>query len=211
MNKFFLTMSILSALSASALCVQEASADPLSRYKDGELQPATWHKMRPQIRVENRTPIVKYDTPPEQEPVYLIPTGLPQAKSAPVVVLPGPGQAGGAGGGVVAPPGYAVVDPSHPAPARFQSNIPVNGMNPAANLPNGNTTNRLSSKMWPGAPKSTAGSVAAPAKALPAGDAPPKTMTYKPTASGTGSGSGASTVTTAVNAQLTKRFELLKK
>ncbi len=210
MNKLSLTMSVLSAVAVAVpLFAQPALADKL--YKAGELQKATWHKSPISIYVEDNTPRVKYATPAPKDPVYLIPTTLPQAQAAPVVVLPGPGQAGGAGGAIVAPPGFAVVDPNHPSPARFGSNIPAQGMAPAANLPNGNTTNRLAGKMW-GAPRGASGTVAAPARTMPAGDGIPKTAVYTPTqSSGIGSGSASSTVKTAVSAELTGRFKLLKK
>lgn len=210
MNKLSLTMSIASLVTASVsifLSAQPALADNHSRFAKDELQPATWFKARREIRVENTTPIVKYDTPPEPEPIYLIPTGLPNAKSAPVVVLPGPGQAGGAGGGIVAPPGYAVVDPSHPAPARFGSNIPAAGMAPARALPNGNTTNRLAGRMW-GAPKSPGESVSLPARLRPVGDAAPVTASYpqlSASAAGKGSGDSSSTVKTAVKGDLLRK------
>lgn len=205
-------MSIVSATGALLTLTLPASADSGKLYKTGELQKATWHKSVPSIYVEDRTPKVTYQTPPTPEPVYLIPTGLPQAKAAPVVVLPGPGQAGGAGGGIVAPPGYAVVDPNHPAPARFGSNIPAQGMAPAASLPNGSTTNRLAGRMW-GAPKSpgATGAVAVPARAMPAGDGVAKTAVYQPApSSGTGSGSALSTVKTSTHAVLAPRGALLK-
>ncbi len=215
MNKLSLTMSVLSAVGvALPLFANPASADNLSRYSNGELQPVKWPKMRPEIRVVNTAPIVKYDTPPEPTPVYLIPTGLPQAKSAPVVVLPGPGQAGGASGGIVAPPGYAIVDPNDPGPARFGSNIPAQGMAPATALPNGTTSNRLAGRMW-GSPKSGAGSPVAasiPARAMPAGGAAPRTAIYQATSSGAGSGSALSTVKTSTHAVLapSSRGSLLK-
>lgn len=209
MKKLSLPMLVVSLAAATVSIPSFAlpsAAQNNSRITKDELQPATWFKSRRQVRVEDTTPIVKYDTPPEPEPVYLIPTGLPKTKSAPVVVLPGPGQAGGAGGGIVAPPGYAVIDPSHPAPARFGSNIPAAGMGPARALPNGNTTNRLAGRMWD-VPKSSAGTVAAPARVLPAGDAAPRTASYPQLSSaGAGSGSGATaSVKTAVKGDLLKK------
>ncbi|MBX9948361.1 MAG: hypothetical protein K2Y39_04315 [Candidatus Obscuribacterales bacterium] len=210
MNKLSLSVSIASLVTASVsmlLSAQPALADNHSRFAKDELQPATWFKARREIRVENTTPIVKYDIPPEPEPVYLIPTGLPKAKAAPVVVLPGPGQTGGAGGGMVAPPGYAVVDPSHPAPARFGSNIPAGGMAPARALPNGNTTNRLAGRMW-GEPKSPVQTVSLPTRLMPVGDAAAKTASYpqlSSSAAATGAGTSSSTVKTAVKGDLLRK------
>ncbi len=177
MNKFFLTMSLVAATGfALPLFAQPVMAQNNTAIKDGHLPQVQWYRSRIQARVEDRTPIIKYDTPTPKEPIYMIPTALPQASAAPTVVLPGPGQGGGAGGGVNVPPGYAAIDPNNPAPARFGSNIPAHGMAPANTLPNGNTTNRLAGRMW-GAPKGNAGSpgaVAVPAKALPVGDGVPK-------------------------------------
>lgn len=214
MNKLFLTMSIVSATGALLTLSLPASADNGKLYRTGELQKATWHKSVPEYYIEDRTPRVIRQSRPDPEPVYLIPTGLAPAKAAPVVVLPGSEQAGGAGGGIAVPPGYTAVDPNHRAPARFGSNIPAQGLAPASVLPHGNTTNRLAGKMW-GAPKSTAvspGAVAVPVRAMPAGDAATKTAIYQPASSfGTGSGSASSTVKTSVNAELTGRYKLLKK
>lgn len=208
MNKLLLTMSFVSAVSVAvsvSTFTLPASAQNNSRITKDELQPATWFKARRQVRVENTAPIVKYDTPAEPEPVYLIPTGLPKAKSAPVVVLPGPAQAGGAGGGVVAPPGYALVDPSQPLPARFGSNIPARGMGPVGPLPNGKSTNVLAGKMR-GAPKSPVGPVATPARVFPAGDAVPKTAVYQPSrTTATGTGSSNTSVKTSVIGDLLKK------
>lgn len=214
MNKLFLSMSIISATGALLSLNLPASADNGKLYRTGELQKATWHKSVPEYYIEDRTPRVIRQSLPDPEPVYLIPTGLAPAKAAPVVVLPVPDQADGAGGGIVVPSGYTVVDPNHRAPARFGSNIPAQGMAPATTLPNGTTSNRLSGKMW-GAPKSTAGSpgaVVVPSRAMPAGGAAPKTAIY-PAAppSGVGAGSASSMVKTSVNAELTGRYKLLKK
>lgn len=208
MNKLSLTISFVSvicAVVAVSTVALPASAQNNSRITKDELQPTTWFKARRQVRVEDTTPIVKYDTPAAPEPVYLIPTGLPKAKAAPVVVLPGPAQTGGTGGGVVAPPGYAVVDPSQPSPARFRTNIPAAGMGPGRALPSGNHSSVLTGKMWD-APKSPAGSVAAPARVLPASDAAPKTAVYQPLSiPATGSGSSNSSVKTVVRGDLLKK------
>lgn len=208
MNKLSLTMSFVSLVSAAvavSTVALPASAQNHSRITKDELQPTTWFKARRQVRVENTTPIVKYDTPAAPEPVYLIPTGLPKAKAAPVVVLPGPAQTGGAGGGVVAPPGYAVVDPNQPSPSRFGSNIPARGMGSVGPLPNGNSTNVLSGRMS-GVPKSPASSVAAPARVFPAGDAAPKTAVYQPLrTTATGTGSSNTSVKTSVIGDLLKK------
>jgi hypothetical protein len=215
MNKFFLTMSILSAaVFTLPFFAQPVMAQSRTAIKDGHLPQVQWYRSRIQARVEDRTPIIKYDTPPAKEPIYIIPTALPQASAAPTVVLPGPGQGGGAGGGVNAPPGYAAIDPNNPAPARFGTNIPAHGMAPANALPNGNTTNRLAGRMW-GAPKGNSGSpgaIAVPARALPAGDALAKTAVYNPIQStGVGSGSASSVVKTSTHAELAPRGALLKK
>lgn len=208
MNKLPLTMSfvlVVSAAIAVSTFALPASAQNHSRITKDELQPTTWFKARRQVRVEDTTPIVKYDTPAAPEPVYLIPTGLPKAKAAPVVVLPAPTQAGGVGGGVVAPPGYAIVDPSQPSPARFRTNIPAAGMGPGRALPSGNHSSVLTGKMWD-APKSPVGSVAAPARVLPAGEAAPKTAVYQPSRiTATGSGSSNTSVKTSVIGDLLKK------
>lgn len=215
MNKLYFTLSLIAATgTAMAAFSAPAMADNYSQYSNGQLPKVTWPKMRPEIRVSDTTPIVHYDTPAEKQPIYLIPTGLPQAKAAPVVVLPGPGQVGGAGGGITVPPGFAAIDPNQPSPARFGSNIPANGMSPAQNLPDGTNSNHLMGRMK-GIPKgmSTAAPVlTAPARILPAVDGIPKTMMYaNDRSSGTGGGTNTAQVKTSVNATLTKRFDLIKK
>lgn len=214
MNKLSLSLAYAAAISlVPSLCAHHASADQL--YKTGELQKATWHKSVPSYYVEDRTPKVKYQTKPDPEPLYVIDTRLPQPKAAPIVVLPGASQGGGAGGvsgagsGVAVPPGFTLLDPNQLAPAKFGTNIPAGGMGPAHNLPDGVSTNRLAGKAWPGVPKSGAGTVAAPARALPAGNAVPATMTYAPTRSGTGTGSSGMSVKTEVDGKVVKRGQLL--
>lgn len=199
MTNLFLCLSCASFVITVLLSTQPALADNSRRFSKDELQQTTWFKARREYRVEDNTPIVHYPTPKEPEPIYLIPTGLPKAKPAPVVVLPGPGQAGGAGGGIVAPPGYAFVDPSQPAPARFGSNIPATGLSPAKALPNGSTTNRLAGRLW-GAPKSSGETVAIPARILPAGDSLAKTAIYPTTGT-----SSSSSVNTAVKGDLLRK------
>jgi len=209
MNKLSLSLAVVAAFSLTpSFCAHEASADKL--YKTGELQKATWHKSVPEYYVEDRTPKVIYQTKPDPEPIYMIDTRLPQAKQAPVLMLPGAPQVGSAGGGVAAPPGFVVLEPNRLGPAKFGTNIPAAGLSPAQSLPDGVSTNRLAGKAWPGAPKSEAGTVAAPARALPAGNAVPATMSYAPTRSGTGSASSAVNVKTSVDGKVVKRGTLLK-
>lgn len=99
------------------------------------------HKSRLKVYVRDETPIVKYERPDQPKPTYLIPTGLPAGGAAPVIVMPGPGAvAGGQGQSVAVPPGYALIDPSQPPPARFESNIPARGIRKPSNLPSGVTT-----------------------------------------------------------------------
>jgi hypothetical protein len=209
MNKLSLSLAFAAAITlVPSICAHHACADQL--YKTGELQKATWHKSVPSYYVEDRTPKVKYQTKADPEPIYIIDTRLPQPQPAPVVVLPGAPQSGSAGGGVAVPPGFAVLDPNQLGQAKFGTNIPAAGLSPAQSLPDGVSTNRLAGKAWPGAPKSGAGIVAAPARALPAGNAVPATMTYAPTRSGTGSSSSAVSVKTSVDGQVVKRGQLLK-
>jgi len=209
MTKLSFALALVSAVVGNGINSHEALADQL--YKTGELQKATWHKSVPSYYVEDRTPKVTYQKPAEPEPVFMINTRLPKAKAAPVIVLPGPADSGSAGGGIAAPPGYTVLDPNQLGPAKFGSNIPAAGIGPAQKLPDGVSTNRLAGKAWPGAPKSDAGTVAAPARRLPAGNAVPSTLTYGPNATGTGTGGSGISVKTKVDGQVMKRGQLLGK
>lgn len=173
-------------------------------------------RSRLKIRVRNEQPEVKYDQPPQAQPVYLIPTGLPSAAPPSVVVMPGApsgsgqGTVSGGNRGIVVPPGYAVVDPNNPAPARFETNIPRGGPRKPTGLPSGITTGvhslQLNGVLRPGQPAAQARPVV-PAAVIPA------VSTYRsyPTqATGSGQGGAQMRVQTQVEAKL-KRGELLKR
>ncbi|MBC7999986.1 MAG: hypothetical protein IAF58_18670 [Leptolyngbya sp.] len=112
MDKNFSTatfVSVLAACTATSFC-NAAQANDLAQIRNGQL-PKVEHYTHPlDIRVVDIKPRVTYDTPADPKPVYMIPLGLPSAKAAPVVFLPGPGsargniQGGSAGSGMVAPP-----------------------------------------------------------------------------------------------------------
>lgn len=205
---------------ASFFLVQPALAnDPGQLYKAGELQPVKWHKSRIEARVMDVSPKVTYDKPPAPDPIYVIPTTLPRAQAAPVIVLPGPAQNGGASGGIKAPPGFAVIDPNNPAPARFGTNIPAGGLNPAKSLPSGVTTNRLSGIMSP--PKSSSGMTVGQGSLKPSNamnnpqsgavKSVPQTASYaNQSVAGIGSGGAFTSVKTSTNGRIIERGALLK-
>lgn len=215
MNHLFITMSMLSVGIALPLFIQPAEAQDNTGIRNGDLQKVHFYKARRKIRVENNAPIVTYDEPDEKEPIYLIPTGLRQPKGQKVIMLPGPGVSdgdfggGGSGSGIKVQAGYTAIDPNRSPKSKFESNIPMRGMAPGRDLPNGMSTNRLAGKMWD-PPKSSAGTVALPATVV--SQSAPKTSGYKPTTSGAeASGSSSSRTSLDVSAVMTKRGALLNK
>lgn len=118
------------------------------KYKENELQPARWYKSRTQVEILPAGPIVKNRLNEGSPTEFVI--GLPSAApGAPNQIFIAPQNAGNGAPRLVNTPAGAgvVIDANNPAPARFGSNIPAAGMSPAANLPNGTTTNRLMGRL----------------------------------------------------------------
>jgi hypothetical protein len=210
---------VVAGLSSAYLGTSAAQANDLAQIRNGQLPKVVPYTAPLQIRVENRNPRVTYDTPADPQPTYLIPLGLPSAKPAPVVILPGPAQNGGsASSGINVPPGYAVIDSNHLPPARLQSNIPAGGTHWAQHLPSGKDYSGLRNVAGKINPQGSGQSAQAnPAMHNGQNSRPsahmPQVSKYAPTGSGNSSASGSdgTSRSTAVSGEVVKRFSLLNK
>lgn len=215
--------SVAAAFAATSFC-NAAQADDLAQMRRGQLPKVVPYTAPLQVRVEDRRPRVTYDTPADPQPIYMIPLGLPAPKAAPVVYLPAPNSAGGniqggsAGSGMVAPSGYAIVDPGHLPPARLQSNIPAGGTQSARHLPSGTSSNGLGSvsarlhSQNPGQ-AGNANPAMASGRNSRSVQQMPQVSKYAPISNGANSASGSNTTSqsTSVNGEIIKRFSLINK
>lgn len=145
MSKFFRAVPLFVLCLGMSMTAAEAQQ---FKYKENELQQAKWFRSRPQVEILPAGPIIKNRLNDSQPTEFVI--GLPQAQQGgPNQIFIAPQNSGNGAPRVVNTPAGAgiVIDANNPAPARFGSNIPAGGMAPAANLPNGTTTNRLSGRM----------------------------------------------------------------